>query len=60
LGTRRYALENLHFRAYVRRRADTAAVAARCAKVLAARAPIVYLQADICREDLLVEIEALG
>jgi len=60
LGAHRYTLENLHFRVYVRRPADVAAVAARCAKVLSGQVPIVFLQADICREDLLVEIEALG
>jgi enamine deaminase RidA (YjgF/YER057c/UK114 family) len=60
LGERRYTLENLHFRAYVRRRTDLATVTRRFEKVLPARVPIVYLQADICREELLVEIEALG
>lgn len=51
-----FALRDLAYRAYVRHAADLAAVR----QVLTERlgdAPVVYLQADVCRADLLVEIE---
>jgi enamine deaminase RidA (YjgF/YER057c/UK114 family) len=60
LGTRRYSLEAMTFKVYVRRPADLACIAAETAKILPAGAPIVYLRADVCRADLLVEIEASG
>ena len=59
VGSDRYALDALKFKVYVRRAADLDAVRSALAAVRPA-APIVYLQADICREDLLVEIEASG
>ncbi len=59
-GAQRFGLEDLRLKVYVRRPADQAAIAA----VLTARAAFhtapVYLQADVCREALLVEIEAVG
>lgn len=59
VGSERYSLDALKFKVYVRRPADLDAVRSVLAPVRPA-APIVYLQADICREDLLVEIEASG
>ena len=55
----RMAMASLHFRAYVRRAADLDAVR----QVLAERLGVVsiqYVQAEVCREELLVEIEAFG
>ena len=49
----------LSYRAYVRHAADFPAVAGVLREVLG-EAEIVCLQADICRADLLVEIEAVG
>jgi chorismate lyase/3-hydroxybenzoate synthase len=54
----RYSLDALQLKVYVRRPADLPAIKA----ILTSRtaASTVYLNADICREDLLVEIEAVG
>lgn len=60
LGASRFALGQLTFKVYVRRPGDLAAIAAQIKRSAACEAPIVYLQADVCREDLLVEIEASG
>ena len=52
----RFAPGDLGYRAYVRHPADLAAVR----QVVMQRlcdAPVVYVQADVCRADLLVEIE---
>lgn len=54
-----FALENLTYRAYIRHAADYPAVAAVLRNALG-NAGCVCLQADICRADLLVEIEATG
>jgi enamine deaminase RidA (YjgF/YER057c/UK114 family) len=58
VGSARYSLDALQLKVYVRRPADLAAIKA----TLSARtaASTLYLNADICREDLLVEIEAVG
>lgn len=53
-----YRLDELSARVYVRHRADFPAVRAELATALGAEAPVVYLQADVCRADLLVEVEA--
>jgi chorismate lyase/3-hydroxybenzoate synthase len=58
-GTSRYAFDGLKLKAYVRRPQDLPAIEAALAE-LPQPASIVYLQADVCREDLLVEIEAVG
>jgi chorismate lyase/3-hydroxybenzoate synthase len=60
VGTARYSLDALKFKVYVRRPSDLGAIAAALEDSLLPRTPIVYLQADVCREDLLVEIEATG
>jgi enamine deaminase RidA (YjgF/YER057c/UK114 family) len=60
LGAPHYAMESLTFKVYVRKPADLACIAAEAARILPRRVPIVYLRADVCREDLLVEIEASG
>ena len=54
-----FSLSELVYRVYVRHAADFAAIR----DTLAPRvegAEVLYLQADICRADLLVEIEAMG
>jgi chorismate lyase / 3-hydroxybenzoate synthase len=60
LGASRYAFDRLTFKVYVRRAGDLAAIAGEIGRSAARTAPIVYLRADVCREDLLVEIEAIG
>jgi enamine deaminase RidA (YjgF/YER057c/UK114 family) len=60
LGARRYSTQALSFKVYVRRPEDLPAIAAEIARAVDPKAPIVYLRADVCREDLLVEIEANG
>ena len=53
-----YALGELSYRVYVRAAASQPVVAATLAPLLGAEADIVYVEADICRHDLLLEIEA--
>jgi enamine deaminase RidA (YjgF/YER057c/UK114 family) len=56
----RYSLDGLKFKVYVRQPRDLDAIKSALAERLGAAAPIVYLRADVCREELLVEIEATG
>jgi chorismate lyase/3-hydroxybenzoate synthase len=56
----RYSLEDLKFKVYVRQPADLGAIENALSAGLNGSASIVYVQADVCREDLLVEIEATG
>jgi enamine deaminase RidA (YjgF/YER057c/UK114 family) len=58
VGSTRYSLDALQLKVYVRRPADLPAIKATLSSRTAASA--IYLKADICREDLLVEIEAVG
>ncbi|MGM9427034.1 hypothetical protein [Hydrogenophaga sp. MI9] len=51
-----YALGDLGYRAYVRHAADLDVVRSVVERRLGG-APVVYVQADVCRSDLLVEIE---
>jgi enamine deaminase RidA (YjgF/YER057c/UK114 family) len=60
VGGSRYSLDALKFKVYVRRPEDFAAIDSALTSTLRPTAPIVYLQADVCRGDLLVEIEATG
>jgi len=60
VGAARYSLEGLQLKVYVRKPSDLAAIEATLSQLLQSAADIVYLQADVCREDLLVEIEAVG
>jgi enamine deaminase RidA (YjgF/YER057c/UK114 family) len=59
-GSRRYSLNSLKLKVYVRAPSDLPAIQATLSQLLQPTASIVYLQADVCREDLLVEIEAVG
>lgn len=53
-----FSLNALACKVYVRRPADLPVIQAELASAFGPDARIVYLQADICRQDLLVEIEA--
>jgi len=56
----RFSLGSLACKVYVRRPADLPLVRSQLAAALDPATPVIYLQADICRQDLLVEIEATG
>ena len=60
VGTSRYSLDGLKFKVYVRRPRDLDAIQGVLSASLRPAAPILYLQAEVCREELLVEIEATG
>jgi enamine deaminase RidA (YjgF/YER057c/UK114 family) len=55
-----FDLSALAFKAYVRRPADLPVIRSELAAALGESTRVIYLQADICRQDLLVEIEATG
>ena len=59
-GVAAYAVAELRYKAYVRNPADLGAIRAELERDLGAVHRITYLQADICRSELLVEIEAVG
>ena len=56
----RFELGALACKVYVRRPADLPVIKAELAAARDAGTKLIYLQADICRQDLLVEIEAAG
>ena len=58
-GSGRYSMESLKYKVYVRHAADLGAVKGVLSRELRADS-LLYLQADVCREDLLMEIEATG
>jgi chorismate lyase/3-hydroxybenzoate synthase len=60
VGSSHYSLNGLKLKVYVRNPSDLPAIEATLSLLLNPTAAIVYLQADVCREDLLVEIEAVG
>ena len=60
VGSARYSLDGLKFKVYVRQPPDLRAIEKALSGWLRSSTPIVYLRADVCREDLLVEIEATG
>ncbi len=55
-----FAVDGFKYKVYVRHRTDQPAIAAELARWLKPATPVVYLEADVCREDLLVEIESFG
>jgi len=55
-----YMLDALSYRVYVRHAADFPRVRETLQRLVGASAEIVYVQADICRHDLLLEIEAMA
>ncbi len=56
----RFSMSDLVYKVYVRRPEDLAVVQTELAAAPGASAQTIYLQADICRQELLVEIEATG
>ena len=60
VGASRYSLDGLKLKVYVRRSQDLELVRRALAPRLRPSTSILFLQADVCREDLLVEIEAAG
>jgi chorismate lyase / 3-hydroxybenzoate synthase len=60
VGAARYALDRLKLKVYVRQPRDLDAIMLALSASLRPSTPVVYLRADVCREDLLVEIEATG
>lgn len=54
----KFNLANLHYKVYVRRPADLTQISAELARIVGSTPHAIYLQADICRQDLLLEIEA--
>ena len=60
VGERAFDCRDLQYKAYLRRPEDLAVVAHELEYALAPRRPVVWLRADICRAELLVEIEAFG
>jgi chorismate lyase / 3-hydroxybenzoate synthase len=55
-----FVTRNLSLKVFLRRPADQATVAAILRQRLGDDVDVIYLLADICREELLVEIEAVG
>ena len=60
MGGERYALERLRYKVYVRQAEHQPSIERELRRAVGAAARVLYLQADICRHDLLVEIEAVG
>lgn len=56
----RFTLETLSYKVYVRNAVDLPAVIGVMRGAIGRKAPVAYIRADICRRDLLVEIEAVG
>lgn len=59
-GASRFDLERLAYKVYVRKDADLPTIQSQLRAALGPGAQAMYLRADICRQDLLVEIEATG
>lgn len=53
-----YDLASLSYKVYVRRTEDVGGVHSELQRILGSNVRAIYLHADICRQDLLVEIEA--
>ena len=58
LGQTRFCLAELYFKVYVRHPADLQQIQMELARCVGGTPQAVYLQADVCRQDLLLEIEA--
>ena len=57
---RKLPLDALAYKVYVRDPRDLPLIRAELSHAIAAEASVIYLEADICRRDLAVEIEAFG
>jgi len=60
LDGQRYRLEHLHYKVYVRQAEHQPSIDRELRHEVGAAARVLYLRADICRPDLLLEIEAVG
>lgn len=60
VGTARYSVEALKLKVYVRNLCDLGAIESTLGQLLSPITSVIYLRADVCRKDLLVEIEAVG
>ncbi|GBL46487.1 Bona fide RidA/YjgF/TdcF/RutC subgroup [Sulfuriferula multivorans] len=54
----KFDLASLHYKVYVRHAADLAQIRNELERIVGTAPHAIYLQADVCRQDLLVEIEA--
>ena len=54
----KFNLANLHYKVYVRHATDLAKIQAELESMVGTTPNAIYLQADVCRQDLLLEIEA--
>ena len=54
----RFDLVNLSYKVYVRHAADLAQIQAELERIVGRAPRAIYLQAGVCRQDLLLEIEA--
>jgi chorismate lyase/3-hydroxybenzoate synthase len=59
-GASRFRIQDLACKVYVRNSADLPLIQSQLDSALGPQAQVVYLQADVCRQDLLVEVEAIG
>lgn len=59
-GAELFTTEQMRFKVYLRRPGDLDAVSGELNALLRPALPLLVLRADICRADLLVEIEAVG
>jgi chorismate lyase / 3-hydroxybenzoate synthase len=60
IGSERFALGDLRYKVYVRHAEHLPSIERELRGQIGQRAPVMFLQADICRRELLVEIEAVG
>ncbi len=60
VGAPHYSLDDLKLKVYVRRPQDLEVIRRALAPRLRPSTSVLFLQADVCREELLVEIEAAG
>jgi chorismate lyase / 3-hydroxybenzoate synthase len=56
----RFAMQHLCYKVYVRNPGDLELVRAEVRRCVGGTAHVTFLRADICRSDLLVEVEASG
>ncbi len=59
-GAECYTMDTLRLKVYVRHPRDLAAVRREIARAVARTTAVIYVRADVCRSDLLMEIEATG
>jgi chorismate lyase / 3-hydroxybenzoate synthase len=59
-GANRFSTRSLAYKVYVRNNSDLPLIQSQLEPALDPKARVLYLHADICRQDLLVEIEAVG